>query len=348
MNDSEYRNLCTKAMTGEILPDERKKLQTWLSTKPKNRAYYDGIVKAWNLAVPPALPYVPSMDEEWEQLKKSLDLKAIEEKPKAMGAGIRKLFGQINTIFELKYRPAIISFATILIFTIGFLLMRSHFIGPRIQEVTTFKKQKMHITLSDGSRVLLNSESSIRFNENFSKLSRQVTLTGEAFFEVTHDERPFEVITENAITTVLGTKFNVRARNEETRVIVREGRVRLSAMESEDGDVILSEGEMSQVSGHIPPEEPKIIDPDLMLGWIENKLVFVRTPIREIIGELERHYDVVIVSMDPALSDQTVTATFEDVPIEMVLSSLCLTLNLQFTFDDNVYHITQKPEVMKP
>jgi transmembrane sensor len=100
---------------------------------------------------------------------------------------------------------------------------------------------------------------------------------------------------------------------------------------------------MSQVSGNVLPQEPQSVDTDHMLGWLENKLVFVRSPLKEIIGELQRYYDLPIETMNPELNEKTLTATFENLPIETVLSSICLTLDVQYTVDNETYRIMDKP-----
>ncbi len=343
MNDSNYRILCTKSISGQITPDEKQKLEQWLNTAPENRAYYDEISQTWNMTNPPAVLELPDVREEWKKLERTLGLKVQEEKPSISVFGLKKITSRLIGLLEPKYRPAAISFASVVILAVGFLILKDYIMGPRIEQVLTLNKQKMDVTLSDGSRVLLNYDSYLRFAKVFPDSIRQVMLTGEAFFEVTHEERPFVVITENAITTVLGTKFNIRARDEETRVIVKEGCVRLTPMEEQKGEIVLSEGQMSQVSGNVLPQEPLSVDADHMLGWMENKLVFVRTPLREIIGELQRYYDLPIETMNPEQNEKTLTATFENLPIETVLSSICLTLDVQYTVDNETYRIMDKP-----
>jgi hypothetical protein len=77
---------------------------------------------------------------------------------------------------------------------------------------STPRGQKSLITLPDGSRVFLNSESSISYPEFFSKDKREISLTGEAFFDVTRDEnRPCIIHSGNVVTKVLGTSFNIQA-----------------------------------------------------------------------------------------------------------------------------------------
>ena len=343
MDDLKYIKLCTKAVSGQMTLQEKQMLNDWLSKSPVNKVHYDEISKAWDLTAPNAVPPLPNANKEWESLAQSLNLKSEDAKSPETSQKFKSFVNRLGDLFAPRYRPAVLSFAAVLITAIGLFLLKDHILGTPYQRIFTYNKQKMQITLSDGTLILLNSGSFLKFRKTFSDSIRQVFLAGEAFFDVAHDERPFVVITENAITTVLGTKFNVRARDEETRVIVKEGRVLLKSTHTENGDVILSEGQMSQITRNVSPEPPETVDTDNRLGWLENKLVFVKTPLRNILGELERYYDISIESMDKELDEKTITATFEDLPVETVLSSICLALNAQYRLDDKTYHIIDMP-----
>ncbi len=165
-------------------------------------------------------------------------------------------------------------------------------------------------------------------------------LDGEAYFKVAYNKRSFIVITKHARITVLGTQFNVWDRGDKTRVIVKEGRVKLSSVLSDSSGVELTTGQMSQVFGHHAPEPPNSVDTKYLLGWLENRLAFEKTPLHEIIAELERFYDVSILLSDTTLANQTITAEFEDASIQDVLSSICLTLNMRWKFESKKYIIT--------
>lgn len=343
MNDSKYKNLCAKAISGQITPQEKQKLDEWINKSSANQAYYDQICETWNLTLPATVPVLPDAEEDWASLAQILNLETEKVKRSISSRGFKKLSNLLGELFAPRYRPAVLSFVSVVIAAIGLLLLKDQIFETQYQRIYTFNKQRMQITLSDGTLIYLNSDSFLKFRKTFTDTIRQVFLTGEAFFEVAHDERPFTVITENAITTVLGTKFNVRARNEETRVIVKEGRVRLQSADDDNGDVILSKDQMGQIRRSVPPESPKTVDAEQRLGWLENKLVFVKAPLNEILGELERYYDISIESMDRELNQKTITATFDDLPVETVLSSICLTLNVQYQSDDETYRITPMP-----
>lgn len=343
MDDSKYKNLCAKAVSGQITSQEKQTLNEWINESSANQAYYDQICETWNLTLPATVPVLPDAEEDWASLSQALNLESEKTKRSIIAKGVNTLSNLLGELFTPRYRPAVLSFASVVIAAIGLLLLKDQIFETQYQRVYTLNKQRMQITLSDGTLIYLNSDSFLKFRKTFTDTIRQVFLSGEAFFEVAHDERPFNVITDNAITTVLGTKFNVRARDEETRVIVKEGRVRLKSAHMDDGDVILSQGQMSQIRRNVPPESPMTVDAEQRLGWLENKLIFVKTPLKEILDELERYYDISIESMDRELNQKTITATFDDLPVETVLSSICLTLNVQYQSDEEIYRITPMP-----
>jgi len=343
MSKYEYYKLCAKAASGQIAVEEERKLKQWLNSSQENKAYYEDIAKVWNMTEAPPVTGMPDADEGWSVIEQTLGLKTTPVVTKNRNKAFPDLLNRLTHLMQPKYRPAVYSFATVLILAIGFVLIRNQISATRLQKIATYNRQKMQITLSDGSEIHLNSGSSLKFHKHFTGSVREVILAGEAFFKVTHDDRPFVVITDNARTTVLGTQFNVRSRNNATCVIVQQGRVGLSSTTMPDRDVIVSMGQMSQVSGNEPPPPVENVDVDYLLGWLEDKLVFEKTPLKEILEELERYYDINIESVNPELNEKTITATFENWPIETVLSSICLTLDTKFEYKNDIYRIMDKP-----
>jgi len=110
----------------------------------------------------------------------------------------------------------------------------------------------------------------------------------------------------------------------------------------DQSDIILSEGQMSRITGNMQPSAPQTVDAEYLLGWLEGKLVFERTPLNEIVSELERYYDVSIELEVAGLAQNTITASFENSPLEPVLSSICLTLGARYKFEADTYIITSE------
>ena len=160
------------------------------------------------------------------------------------------------------------------------------------------------LVLPDGTIVWLNAESSLRFPTSFTDNERKVYAKGELYFDVKHDEvKPFIVDVERGYTIrVLGTEFNLRAYDDSPVVTTLvEGCVQVwSASDS----VLLSPGQQAlEMSGNHGIE---VLDVDVVpyVAWHEGKFHFVRTPLKDIMEELARWYDVEVVFENPTLREE--------------------------------------------
>jgi transmembrane sensor len=346
VKNTKYYSLCVKAISGEITLEEKNDLNRWMQCSPENQRLFENFERIWEHAKPAQVPLMPDAVDEWFKLERTLDWGSSKIQRKFGASVIQNAIGRFSGLLETRTRPVAVAFAAIAVLVIGVLLLKDPLSGPRLREIITHPKQRREVSLADGSLIRMNCGSTVKFPKTFSEDVREVYLEGEAFFEVAHDGRPFNVLTQNAKTTVLGTEFNVRSRDEETRVIVKEGRVKLCPIDESRSEVILSKGQMSQVTGRVPPQPPEPVNVDHLLGWLEGRLVFEKAPLKEIISELERVYDVRIGLENSEFGQQTVTASFEDATLETVLSSICLTLGIQYRSDGLDYVIFQKKQSM--
>ena len=163
------------------------------------------------------------------------------------------------------------------------------------------------LVLPDGTIVWLNAESSLRFPTSFTDNERKVYAKGELYFDVKHDEvKPFIVDVERGYTIrVLGTEFNLRAYDGSpvTTTLV-EGCVQVwGASDS----VLLSPGQ--QAIGVPGTRDIEVLDVDVApyVAWHEGKFHFVHTPLRDIMEELARWYDVEVVFENPVVREECFT-----------------------------------------
>lgn len=178
--------------------------------------------------------------------------------------------------------------------------------------------KQFSIVLSDGSNVHLNSGSSIKYPINFIKgQKRQVFLTGEAFFDVAHDqEHAFVVNAQDLDIHVYGTKFNVSnyPEDRDTEVVLVEGSVGLreSNLEiADNAEVYLKPGYMgiyNRSDNNISQEE---VNTSIYTSWMNGNLVFRNISFENIIQKLQRHYNVVIINNNEKLAHETFNATIE-------------------------------------
>lgn len=178
--------------------------------------------------------------------------------------------------------------------------------------------KRFNITLSDGTLVHLNAGSSIKFPVAFLKNKvRKVFLSGEAYFEVTHDKRNAFVVNANKLDIqVYGTKFNLTNYPEDksTDVVLVEGSVSLTQSGltvKNNNEVFLTPG----FKGTFDKENKKIsnekVNTSLYTSWMTGNLVFRQEPFENIIQKLERHYNVIIINNNEKLAKETFNATIE-------------------------------------
>ena len=327
MNIKQFRDLCIKEVTGNIDETEKKILNLWLSESDENRKEHERIKNIWIKTSPKEI-LIPDTESEWFALNRKLE---DNSQP------VRKY-----SIAKQKLKPAFAGVIAILLLFIGVYVVSNKEHTPQLKAIATFSKEHKEVHLPDGSIVLLNGSSEIKFLDNFNENTREVDLKGEAFFSVTKDGRPFIVKTENAKTTVVGTKFNVRSYGEKTEVFVKEGKVRVKQNKLIDEAVELTKGQFSSVIKDLAPASPKEVDPYL-LSWIDGKLEFNQTKLTEIVDELERFYNTKItIENYNDLKNLTITGSFNHQKIDTLLAMICTALNIDFEKQNDGYLIKNK------
>ncbi|WP_296615487.1 FecR family protein [Sphingomonas sp.] len=164
------------------------------------------------------------------------------------------------------------------------------------------------IRLADGSLVTLNSRTAFDFTIN--RMGRSARLVdGEAYFEIAHDSnRPFTIRAGDATVRVLGTKFNIRLNDAQSVVSVTEGHVRVTPAGKPAAAVVLGAGQEAVVANGKLQQLPA--DALINDSWRQHRIVFRRTPLRQVVAELNRYRGTPIYLMSNTLGDRIVTAVF--------------------------------------
>lgn len=160
--------------------------------------------------------------------------------------------------------------------------------------------------LPDGSEVHLNAASSITYSPYWWRFNRKVKLQGEAFFEVEKGEK-FSVHSEFAVTEVLGTKFNIYARDGDYEVFCESGKVGVSDLSRQ---VILGPGEFVRLK-RTPFEKESAEDlKSSILSWRLNQFIYNTTPFPKVFDDLERHYGITIQLEEEEIANKEYTGNF--------------------------------------
>jgi ferric-dicitrate binding protein FerR (iron transport regulator) len=189
--------------------------------------------------------------------------------------------------------------------------------------------QTLSLTLPDGSRVVLNANSQLDVPRHWpAGRSRQVWLRGEAYFQVKKDpaKTPFSVHADQLEVQVLGTSFDVLNRRHKNQVVLKEGSVRVKLPAQRD--VLMQPGELLELAPAAPQASKRKVNPDHYKAWLDKKIVFKGTPLREVAQTIEDLYGYQVEFQDPALAEKQVTALLPMDNLDGLLLGLGATFGL--------------------
>ncbi len=204
--------------------------------------------------------------------------------------------------------------------------------------LSTPKGGQYSLTLSDGTKVWLNAQSSIRYPVQFNSTERTVELTGEGYFEVAKNaDRPFIVrLPENEEIRVLGTEFNVMAYpNEETRkVTLVEGRVQVK---NKLNQLQLKPGQQALMKTGTIALNTKT-DIDVATGWKKGEFIFHDMKIYELMRQVERWYDVNVIFKTTTAEHFNATISRNE-PVSKLLRLLEHTGKIHFKIENKTIYV---------
>jgi len=218
-----------------------------------------------------------------------------------------------------------------------------YYLGNKIlnskEQLSSFKiyapmGARVSFHLPDGTIGMLNSGSSLSYSLPFNN-NRQITLAGEAWFEVNHDvNHPFEIAAGTSTVKVLGTKFNMRAYPADhfVEVVLKEGKVEYINKEVSKKAIMFPSERLVFQNGQI---SRSVIDPSKYSAWIRGELIFKGDPMIDVARRIEYWYNIKVELHDKELEKYSFRATFKDDKLEEVLRFLCMTSPIR-------YHITPR------
>jgi transmembrane sensor len=335
------RELLAKYLNNEVCSREKLEVESWLNKYEENReemkksrqmlekidAYYKA--KRFNATA------------AWNNVHSKINppqITAIQHKK------IRK-----ETIAQF-YKYAAVILVALLLGSVGY------YIGFRNQKSTVYSEiisaEKQVLTeyvLPDGSLVALNNNSKLEFPRHFAGDVREVTIIGEAFFEVKpNPEKPFIINAGNTQVKVLGTSFNVCAypETETVEVVVATGKVLVTRKNddllAQNQEVFLTPGEKGILFNESNFLEKSVNTDINFLAWKTNDIIFNETPLNEVIQCLEKVYYIDIQLTGAELNDLKLTAHFDKKPIDFVLNVIRLTFNLELTAENEHFTLASR------
>ena len=198
--------------------------------------------------------------------------------------------------------------------------------------------KKSILTLSDGSRIFLNSGSEVSYSSGFNDSIRLVSLKGEAYFEVQKEKRPFIVETGHTKIKVLGTSFNVNQK--------QNGTLKVALV---SGKVLINDQKGNQMQ--LEPSEMMVTDEDgtfhktgfdvlAITGWKDKTLVFRENSFVEVKEKIENWFGVKLLLQGNIDANMTYSGTYKEESLENVLRGMLFTSGLAYKIEDKTVTIT--------
>lgn len=332
--------LVAKHLVNETGSREKSEMEAWLDQSEENRALVEESQKT-----------LEKIDTYYQTKKFDpgaawKNVHAQISPSKAKSIQLKKTRKEVIAQF---YKYAAIVVVALLLGSIGY------FIGFRNQvpvynEIISAENQVLNeYVLPDGSVVALNSNSRLEYPRKFRGDIREVTIVGEAFFDVKPDpEKPFVINAGDAQVKVLGTSFNVCAYpgDETVEVIVETGRVQVihktDDLLAETQEVFLTPGEKGTLFVGNKLLE-KSVNTDLnFLAWKTRDLIFNKVPLHEVVRCLEKVYNIEIEITEPELNNLLYEGHFDKKPVDFVLDVIRLTFNLELTVENEHYTLSSR------
>ena len=218
----------------------------------------------------------------------------------------------------------------------------SGYFSKNITALAGNDQKNILVSLPDGSKIYLNRNSELIYRSNFGKRGRDVKLTGEAFFEIAPDvSKPFIIDAGKAKVKVVGTSFNVITNNRDSavEVFVKTGKVVVSdnsgsqTIQLDPGYVGIMD---SKTSGKTVNSDPNY------MSWNTGLLVYTGQKLDVVFNDLKRVYNMDIIADDPDILENPWTSPIVNQKEETIIRIICVSFNLSYTKDGNVYHLTKK------
>jgi transmembrane sensor len=342
--------LLGKYLAGEASTAEADHVRHWL-TDPANQREFDRFARLWQTAqslrsdtipayparsnpAPKASPAEVDTDAAWQRVKAQM-----HPPTEATATPTQPLPVAPKRGFWVRYGRAVA--AMLLVGVIGFAAWRitrpadqSGTLTGTLQYAATTNATH-NLTLPDGSRVTLGRQSRLTYPATFADSSRDVTLTGEAFFDVAHDPaHPFRIQAGPTVVRVLGTSFGVRVAGDSVRVAVRSGRVQVQA--PRQAVVLRANEQATYLTRTDTLRKPRILDPNT-LAYATGRLVFTNEALSEVVQTLRSTYGADIRLSTAALRQCRLTAEFSQEPLDAVLPVVAETLSLRLQRDGQAW-----------
>src|SRR5436190_2843276 len=354
--DQRISLLISLKLSGEATLEELKELETLINNNSELTERIRNIEKVWKQL---SRRSTGLAEQSFEKHLRRLNDEIFEPNVLMQASADVQKLSPVRKLMQKKHYRILwgAAAASILLFWFFFRTDKNTGVKPINNTVSTKVGDKASINLPDGSKVWLNGDSKITYVGDFGNKTREVYLSGEAFFDVAKDKtKPFIIHTRTISLKVLGTAFNVRSydNEKETETALVHGSIEVTLLNSPDKKILLKPGEKLLVKNisvdtllknktEKRDEEAPIAvltnmhyygadSSSVETSWTKNQLVFTDEPLDKIALNLERWFNVQITIVNESLKKEKYTATIEeDDKLEDFLEALKLTAGFHYS-----------------
>ncbi len=327
MSDNErYIELIFRYLSHETDDSETALLQMWLKSDSKNQKIFDKYKKTFELTKNYTNSEVSALEieREWDIIASRINFSSFQD------------FGGKTTHRKSYILYAAAAMLALVMLVGGGLL----YLDSTMSTNLTAEESVLKTNLSDGSQVALNIHSTLEYSKGFNKKQREVKLSGDAYFEVSHNvKKPFVVKTSLVSIEVIGTKFYAEERDSGVFVAVSEGKVRVYDSSNPQKELILNPNENTFFNPKEKNPEKNIGNNPNLISWSNRQLNFENVPLSIVVKDLERTYHVKIVLKNTEIGKCRLNVSFNDESLDSVLKIIETTLNLRIIKSANTYEI---------
>jgi|TARA_R100000541_G_scaffold47941_3_gene54980 ferric-dicitrate binding protein FerR (iron transport regulator) len=338
VNSELNTTLLAKFLAEECDNSEKQLVSEWLSKSSKNRETMKEFEKLWEASGHSDFSEdVFDSNLEWVVLQHRIEDETLNFNKKSVNRSTwLSLYNPILPTLSKVAALFLVAAVVGLFFIDRFYVEEVQPVEPAFNEISMDKGYRGGVTLSDGTKVYINSDSKIIIPKVFKSNKREVFLEGEAFFEVAKNpNKPFLIRTKGAIVEVLGTSFAVRNYPGDNiiQTVVSEGTVSFSSdNKSINNGVILTAGNLGRLNldnNEIKTEH--VSDIDFYLSWKDGYLTFQNEKMKEVAKQLERKYDIEVVFDSKEIADMKLTAELRSRSLVRVLETISMSLKIDYT-----------------
>jgi len=336
--------LLARYLAGELSPEESEELEWAFLANPALRDSFQVLQRMREVS-----PVGLSSREEQEMLERGIGR---WKEPKAY-----PLYKEEQKVRKLSPRWWMAAASVLILGVAGVLFYNGYkknvaSVRPlKDKEIATRYGTRSFLELPDGSKLWLNAGSRVKYIEDFADGKRELTLAGEAFFDVKHDpDHPFIIHTDKLDVKVLGTSFNVKAyQNDPTmETTLINGKVEIDFPGDDRANIVLRPNEKvvipvngspvaGPVKGSVAPDS--IYRTLIETSWVEDKLVFRNEAFSDVTTKLERWYNIRFSFKDSNYLQDRLTGYFKDQPIKNVMDALQISLGFHYRIEGDTIRI---------